>query len=222
MNGKTLSGLAAVAVAASTAIAAQYKSVEDVMDYGAVGDGRADDTAAIMKAETAAWASGKPLFFPTNDVGSTYLTRKGVILVSGMTLTADKGAVLANASAVLEGGGRTLRIRLFRPAKKGDTVLYLANVAGLVPGQEVTIYNDSSASWGYSETLADIATVDPAANTVTIDTSRYADDGKNLGMRSDMPAGTGSVLTDFALVKTVQRRGRDAVNVIVENITVRP
>jgi len=219
MRIRRLVGLAAFA--AQVSFAAGVRSVEDVTAYGAVGDGRTDDTAAILKAEAAAWESGKPLFFPTNGVGSTYLTRKGVILVSGMTLTADRGAVLANASAVLQGGGRTLRIRLAKSAEKGDGVLALESTDGLVPGQEVTIY-DTAKGGGYSETQADIASVDPDAGTVTIDTGRYSADDRNRGLFSRMPAGSACVLTDFSLVKTVQRKGRDAENVIVENITVRP
>jgi hypothetical protein len=46
--------------------------VANVKDYGAIGDGVADDTAAIANALAAAIAESKPLYFPTG----TYLTDK--------------------------------------------------------------------------------------------------------------------------------------------------
>lgn len=43
-----------------------------VLDYGAVGDGATDDTAAIQAAQAAATAAGKALLFPTPPVKYIY------------------------------------------------------------------------------------------------------------------------------------------------------
>lgn len=42
-------------------------SITDVRDYGAIGDGVADDTAAITSAITAAHAAGTSIYFPAGD-----------------------------------------------------------------------------------------------------------------------------------------------------------
>lgn len=185
-----------------------------VSDFGAVGDGKTDDTAAIMKAYETAAKEGKTLYFPGAD--KVYLTRKSVVLRSGMTVSADRGAVLASASAVLEGGGQTIRRKICKDAGQGATSVEVDDATGLVPGQEITIWQDNESS--YRETLADIVKV--VGNTVHFDTSRFTTNGVNRGLLfprevSKRPV----VLTDFSLVKTVM--AHDAVNCRLENLTIR-
>ena len=212
VNGRPITGAGDMTVVSADS----YRAVEDVSDHGAVGDGRSDDTAAIMAALEAAYASGKPLYFPRSAAGSVYLTRKGLILKSSLTITADPGAVLANASAVLDGGGQTISTPLAETMPKGATSCKVYNVAGLKVGQEVTIGDASS----YGETLADITAIDPETKTVTFDTSRYVLSGVNTGALKEMPKNSAVLMTDFSLVKSVGTIA--AVNCTVENITLRP
>ena len=99
---------------------------------------------------------------------------------------------------------------------KGATSCKVYSVAGLKVGQEVTIGDASS----YGETLADITAIDPETKTVTFDTSRYVLSGVNTGALMEMPKNSASLMTDFALVKSVGTIA--AVNCTVENITLRP
>lgn len=202
VNGKAVSGKAMSA------------DVVSVADFGAVGDGKTDDTAAIMKAYDAAARGEGTLFFPKNSKGSTYLTRRSIILRSGMTVSSDRGVVLSSASAVLEGGGRTIRRKVVKDSPKGATSVEVDDAAGLVPGQEITIWQSEGS---YRETLADIVKVE--GNTVHFDTSRFSKDGVNRGNLHDRIGGKAVVLTDFSFVKTVM--SKEAVDCAVENITIR-
>lgn len=188
--------------------------VTDVTRFGAVGDGKTDDTAAIMKAWAEAAKDGGVLYFPKTDKGSVYLTRKSVILVSGMTVTADPGAVLASASAVLEGGGETLRKQVVKDSVKGATSVEVDDASGLRVGQEITIWQDEGS---YRETLADIVKIE--GNVVHFDTSRFTSDGTNKGNLNDRAGGKAVLLTDFSLVKTIM--AKEAVGARVENLTIR-
>jgi len=212
VNGRSLKGAGFVTVAGADS----YRAVIDVADYGAVGDGRTDDTAAIMAAREAAVATGKPLFFPKNACGSTYLTRKGIILASGMVLTSDPGVVLSSASAVLDGGGQTIRTDLAESLAKGVSHVRVDRVAGFRPGQEITIVD--KAPEGYSETPADVVAV--TNDTIYFSTARFSADGQtDRGAFKNYPS-TACILTDFALVKTIDTR--KTVNTLIENITLRP
>lgn len=65
--------------------------VVNVLDYGAVGDGSANDTAAI----TAALATGKSVFFPKG----TYLSGAQTITTQGQTLFGEGAASIVQANA---------------------------------------------------------------------------------------------------------------------------
>lgn len=92
-------------IAADNALQEQIKAVSsttfaNVKDYGAVGNGTADDTAAIKKAI----ASGLPLLFPdgtysiTNDITlqGAYFSYGAMVVASGCTVTVS--APIAGAS----------------------------------------------------------------------------------------------------------------------------
>jgi hypothetical protein len=64
----------------SAAFVHKDAQVISVKDYGAVGDGRTDDSAAITSAYAAAVAAKKCLFFP----GGTYLAGAPALVISGV------------------------------------------------------------------------------------------------------------------------------------------
>jgi hypothetical protein len=65
--------------AVSTTVQAKLRESVSVKDFGAVGDGTTDDTAAIQTADTAATAAGKTLHFPAG----TYRINTGTRLTMG-------------------------------------------------------------------------------------------------------------------------------------------
>lgn len=65
--------------AVTTNVQAKLRQYVSVKDFGAVGDGATDDTAAIAAAETACLASGQSLYFPAGTYKClTGLTKKSV------------------------------------------------------------------------------------------------------------------------------------------------
>lgn len=97
----------------------------NVLDYGAVGDGVADDTAAIQAAITAATSAAKTLFFPTG----TYLFSQKLTFtcwVEGERFPAVKlkasGAALSTTDYAVQvgGSGITRRISMRNIYLEGD------------------------------------------------------------------------------------------------------
>ena len=63
----------------ATNVEAKLSEYVSIIDFGAVGDGATDDTAAIAAAETACLASGQSLYFPAGTYKClTGLTKKAV------------------------------------------------------------------------------------------------------------------------------------------------
>ena len=73
--------------AVSRAAQAKLRESVSVKDFGAVGDGVADDTAAINLAMSAAWSQGVALYFP----GGTYITQGGHTLPLNVKATSILG-----------------------------------------------------------------------------------------------------------------------------------
>lgn len=89
-----------------------YAQTFDVKKYGAVGDGKKPDTAAINKAiEAAAEAGGGTVYFPAG----TYLSYS-IRLKSNITLYFDQGATLLAAEPDSENG--------YDPAEPNPTDMY--------------------------------------------------------------------------------------------------
>ncbi|MGW7728013.1 glycosyl hydrolase family 28 protein [Streptomyces canus] len=90
-------GLSHPAAPASPQAPPRAATVFDVRDYGAKGDGSANDTPAVNKAITAASsaAGGGVVRFPPGD----YKARNTVHMKSHVTLRLDKGATLQGSSA---------------------------------------------------------------------------------------------------------------------------
>ena len=180
-----------------------------VKDKGAIGDGATDDTDAIMTATEYARANGKALYFPVG----VYLTRKSIILTSGMRVTGEPGATIQNAAATLVGSGKCPYTTTTANAAQGAHSVSVSDASKFTVGDEIVIWKTGS----YTETMADITAIN--GNTITFDTSRFTADGTDGGLLNAVASG-GYVLTDFAMVKTIMTKA--AVDVTVENITIKP
>jgi hypothetical protein len=78
--------------------------VNNVLDYGAVGDGITDDTAAIQAAIDAAWTSGSQVVIP----GGTYAVTG--IKVYGLNIQDGYATTTGNASNILFEPGAVLKM----------------------------------------------------------------------------------------------------------------
>lgn len=86
----------AAAHPATSSPSAPHASVYDVRDYGAKGDGSANDTPAVNKAITAAnSAGGGTVRFPAG----TYKSKNTIHMKSNVTLQVDSGATIQGSSA---------------------------------------------------------------------------------------------------------------------------
>ncbi|MEU5636598.1 glycosyl hydrolase family 28 protein [Streptomyces rishiriensis] len=92
-----LLGLSHPAAPAAPQDPSRAAAVFDVRDYGAKGDGSANDTLAVNKAITAASsaAGGGVVHFPPGD----YKSKNTIHMRSHVTLSLDKGATLQGSSA---------------------------------------------------------------------------------------------------------------------------
>lgn len=180
-----------------------------VADFGATGDGVTDDTTALQNALEYARANNRALYFPNG----TFLTRKGFVLTSGMRVTGEPDAIIQNAAATIEGGGKCPYTTTTANAAQGDHSVVVTDASKFRVGDEIVIWKSGS----YTETMADITAIN--GNTITFDTSRFTADGTDGGLKNAV-ASAGYVLTDFAMFKTIQTKA--AVNVVVENITIKP
>lgn len=76
----------------ATNVSEKLSQIVSVMDFGAVGDGVANDTTAIQTAITQ--SAGKTLYFP----GGTYLINAQITLVSNITLLGYNATITVNAT----------------------------------------------------------------------------------------------------------------------------
>ena len=98
-SGAALAGAPALALAATAHPAANSVSLFDIRRYGATGDGKTLDTAAIQRAiDAAAAAGGGTVLFPAGTYASY-----SIHLRSNVSLYIDQGATLLAAATPLEG-----------------------------------------------------------------------------------------------------------------------
>lgn len=156
-----------------------------VKDFGAVGDGVADDTAAIQAAIDA--AIGKKLFFPAG----TYRLTAGLTVSSSVGLVLDPSATL-DYSEVAAGTSLGQRIAVtFSGAVGADfdvtaniaaraTTISLSSTTGLAADDWILVRSDDPYAPGGSSLertlghIARIRTVDSATQITTWEPSPFA------------------------------------------------
>lgn len=131
--------------------------VINVLNYGAVGDGTTDDTAAVEAAIDALPDTGGSLFFPAG----TYLSRRPYFLSSNTTVF----GVGAN-SVVKRKGGYTSAVLDAVPGFAARDIV-VADLGDLAVGDWVCLFAQNLIDW--DSTNGQVTAIDTGTNTVTID-----------------------------------------------------
>lgn len=123
-------------------------AVANVLDYGAVGDGIANDTAAVQNAV----GSGKSVvYFPagTYNVDSTIVVPPNVSLVGEGKATVIDGTAISVAlvSVISQTGSVTNTTTLTGNVAFGATSFTVTSVAGMVVGGWISLLGDTAYSW---------------------------------------------------------------------------
>lgn len=169
------------------------------VDFGAVGDGTADDTAAFEAAMSALAAGPKrTLFVPPGD----YRLRRPVIPPSGSTIFGVRG-----------------RSRLFRlPGAKSaiasdlgiTTAVPVADSSVFAVGDDVIVADDGNYEW--SSTHATITAIDSGTHTLTLGTATIS---------SYSTAANATVYRCFSLVANHPHHTNTPYTAGTSNITIR-
>ena len=164
--------LAAGAGASQRTALDKLRDVVSVKDFGAVGDGVADDTAAIQAAINAL-PEYSSLHFPQGD----YYITSSLVCTKAINFVSDGSAsIVGDASTLLiiSPAPKVLDTTLDISVLKGTQSIVLASVTGVVPGHFLVI-KDPLTPWpydpaanGYVGELNEVMAVDPATRTVTV------------------------------------------------------
>lgn len=153
-------------------VSAKLNEFISVKDFGAVGDGVADDTAAIQAAINAL-PEYSSLHFPRGD----YYITSSLVCTKAINFISDGSAsIVGNVNQLLtiSPAPKVLQTTLDGSVLKGTQSIVLASVTGVVPGQFLVI-TDPQTAWpydpganGYVGELNEVTAVNPATRTVTV------------------------------------------------------
>lgn len=120
-----------------------YREVVDVTTTGAVGDGLADDTAAIVEAFRQAKAGGKGVYFPVTAGGGTYRVTSPIGLDGEISVIGANGAVIESEGTAFAVTGAKVQISDLAFISSGASAIRLDG-ASLVHLNRITVESDAS------------------------------------------------------------------------------
>lgn len=119
------------------------REVVDVTTTGAVGDGLADDTAAIVEAVRQAKAGGKGVYFPVTAGGGTYRVTSPIGLDGEISVIGANGAVIESEGTAFAVTGAKVQISDLAFISSGASAIRLDG-ASLVHLNRITVESDAS------------------------------------------------------------------------------
>lgn len=147
----------------------QFFAWVDVQEFGAVGDGVHDDTAAIQAGIVATSADGQGLWFPAG----TYKTTAPLLVGSNLRVWLSAAATIVGAltikgdkkNAVFQGGNVSVaKTTLASTPAFGSKTLALTSAAGLAAGNLVALtsvaYPGLTFTYGIEKLVGTTATLD--------------------------------------------------------------
>jgi hypothetical protein len=147
------SSATALATGSTTArtLANRFADVVNVLDFGAVGDGVTDDTAAIQAAFTN--SVGKTIYFPKSANG--YVCKSTITIPINTSIYFEQGAFIdatsATApkifSAIGTGFGASIGGGLSSTVSKGSQSITFNSAPSLQPNDIIIIHNTAPGSW---------------------------------------------------------------------------
>ena len=180
-------GAGADAAAARDAIDAGRKQVFNVKDYGAVGNGTANDTAAIQAAINAAGvAGGGQVFLPTGQykLNATITMKSGVELAgTGSTSVLKPNFPTASPNRVIDNdwvnGNRDITLRNFKLDRSGANLSHAALFNGienlLVDNIEISGQSMNNSGGIAVSGILDTGVVHLESKNVRVVNSHFAD-----------------------------------------------
>ncbi len=128
INGESIVGSGNIEIPGS----GDYKAAVNAADFGAVGDGATDDTAALAAALAEAKKSRRPLYLPKTVPGGAYLISGPLTLEGSMSLTSALGVKLraqsGDALKVKGSGARVSNLTVESAQGAGIAVTEASNV----------------------------------------------------------------------------------------------
>ena len=169
----TIAMAALTAVPAIHSVAQALRPTANVRDYGAVGNGRTNDSAAIQRANDAvARAGGGVVFFPAG----TYIAAN-VRQDSNVEFTGNGDATLKHPDGV--SNVHIVRGRVFTKKAsivEGSNLLWVSDTKGVLPGAVVGIRGAGGASPVQTATLS----ISVTQQASTLQAAQGSEWGKNI------------------------------------------
>ena len=212
--------------AVATTVQAKLRETVSVKDFGAVGNGTTDDSAAFIAARTA--AAGKRIYVPAG----TYKLNQAITSSEDLILEGDGNSTILDFTGTITGGsygleatGTATQIQnLGATATVGTYTVTFASAPSLSVGDVFVIYNPTDYSWSpwrpvyragewcqvLSISGSVVTTTSPLYDTyLAANVSVYKITGPKVSLRNFDIRGT----TVLGLIKTTL-----CIDVLIENV----
>lgn len=135
--------------ASARTVNTKFQEFISVKDFGAVGDGTTDDTAAFSAAITAVGTTGQSLYVPagTYKITSVLTSSENLHMFGDGDSSIIDFSSITSASSGLTVSGSVTQIQEITSATKFGTTVTFASAPSLVDGDVFCIYDTVDYSW---------------------------------------------------------------------------